>query len=180
MKMFKQFASLIAALAMFGITSCKKTDVAPEAQNELTTSEAKAISAGTDKSRSSVEGQGSLTLNDRVQHFAFHASIDKDGIVSGSWESKSPGQGSRTHGTIDCLVLVDNTTAILSGTITQLVGYAFGYQGGDPVWFMVKDNGEGANDPPDEFSDYVLGLGGCFDYGYGLRPIENGNIQIKP
>ena len=178
MNILKQPLLLLIGIALLTIISCKKTEIGLATQNELKISEATATSAGMEKSVLLVSGQGGLTLNGRVQHFAFQASIDVNGVVSGSWESKSPGQDSRTHGTIDCLVFPDNKTAILSGTITQLDGYAFGYQVGDPVWFMVRDNGEGVNDPPDEFSDYYLGRGGCFDYGSPLRNIEDGNIQI--
>ncbi|MBC7382715.1 MAG: hypothetical protein H7296_06920 [Bacteroidia bacterium] len=40
----------------------------------------------------SANGQGGLTIGDRVQHFSFHASTDKAGVVSGSFEVKSPSQ----------------------------------------------------------------------------------------
>ena len=75
----------------------------------------------------SVNGQGSITLEGGVQHFAFHATMDKNGKVSGSWESKSPGQDVRTHGTIDCMSLLDNQTAVLSGTITDRSGSGYAY-----------------------------------------------------
>ncbi len=130
----------------------------------------------------SASGQGSLLLNDRVQHFAFHAAIDAAGNVSGSWESNSPGQDIRTHGTINCLViLADGKTALMSGEITHVDGEGFpGISVGDPVWFQVQDNGEGKKATPDRFTDYYLGLSGCFEYGVGMLPILNGNIQVRP
>ena len=54
------------------------------------------------------------------------------------------------------------------------------YRWGDPIWFKVKDNGEGANNPPDQFTDYYIFISDCYDYGFAYHDIENGNIQVKP
>jgi hypothetical protein len=130
----------------------------------------------------SANGQGGLTINGQVQQFSFHARTDKNGVVSGSWESHSPGQDFRTHGIITCMqILPDGKTAVFSGVITHVGGEGFPFvKEGDPVWFKVTDNGEGADAVPDLFSDYYLGLSGCADYGGAMRPIENGNFQVKP
>jgi hypothetical protein len=135
---------------------------------------------------SSVSGQGGLSFGEgtKTQHFSFHASVDGDGNVSGSFESKSPSQNSlRSHGTIDCVTFLDDKTAVLSGTITKVVkgddGTFSNYEIGSSVWFKVIDNGEGKKSAPDQFSDYYGGVGGCFPYNVGMRGIETGNIQIK-
>jgi len=168
------------AILLFAVIGCTKTGTDTVA-NKVQSSATEERLAPNGNSGPSANGQGGLLLNGRVQHFAFHASIDKDGMVSGSFESKSPGQDFRTHGTITCLVLQDNKTAIMSGVITKITGDGFpGVVEGTPVWFKVRDNGEGANSPEDQFSDYYLGLSGCVDYGLPLLPITNGNIQVKP
>jgi hypothetical protein len=131
---------------------------------------------------SMANGQGGLSFNGSVQHFAFHAVKGSDGTVKGSWESTSPGSENRTHGSITCLtILADGKTAIVSGVITHKVGTGFPqFTVGDPVWFKVQDNGEGNKAIEDGFSDYQMGVSGCLDYGLSLLPIENGNIQVKP
>jgi len=135
---------------------------------------------------SSVSGQGGLSFGEgtKTQHFSFHASIDGDGNVSGSFESKSPSQNSlRTHGTIDCVTFLNDNTAVLSGTVTKVVkgdgGTFQNYVVGASVWFKVIDNGEGSKNDSDQFSDYYAGFGGCFPYNARMRNIETGNIQIK-
>ena len=132
----------------------------------------------------SANGQGGLLLpymNGQVQQFSFHANTDKDGNVSGSWESNSPGQNCRTHGDITCLtILADGKTALMSGVITQVDGGCFGAVVGSTIWFKVKDNGEGSNAANDRFTDYYFGISGCVNYGGTLHQIVNGNIQVKP
>jgi len=131
--------------------------------------------------RGSANGQGGITINNRVQQFSFHANTDRNGNVSGSWESNSPGQNCRTHGNITCLtILADGKTAIMSGVVTQVVGDCFGATVGTPIWFTVQDNGEGSNSPGDRFTDYYFFTSGCGNYGAPLHLIENGNIQVKP
>ncbi len=96
----------------------------------------------------SANGQGGLTIVDKVQHFSFHASTDAGGVVTGSFEVKSPDQDVRLHGTITCLtILSGNKTAFMSGVVTKKVGDGFPgfYNVGDYVYFEVQDNGEGAN-----------------------------------
>lgn len=134
---------------------------------------------------SSVSGQASLLMsyfNDKVQHFSFQASVDEKGNVTGSWESKSPGQEIRTHGTITCVIFLDNKTAVMTGVITKKDGDGFAkFKEGDPVWFKVRDNGEGANAKPDEFTDYYIAKSiPCRDFpNLKMTPIIGGNIQVK-
>lgn len=186
--MFRTIVFLLLFLP--AVNSCKKERAASLSEDAQANksdwfadgSARTAKSAAKSNSGPSANGQGGITLAGRVQQFSFHASVDKNGTVSGSWESHSPGQDIRTHGTITCLtVLADGKTALLSGIITKISGDGFpNVKEGDPVWFKVIDNGEGANNPPDQFSDYTLGLSGCNDYGGTMRPIENGNFQVKP
>ncbi len=165
MKKFSVFvAGAIVLLSLFAVTAFKP--LAP---------------------RKSASGQGSLLnphFNDRVQHFSFHAASDADGSnVTGSWESNSPGQGIRTHGTITCLqILPDGKTAYMTGIITHRDGDGFAglYEVGDPIWFKVRDNGEGNNSVADQFSDYY-NVGGCLPRPtITMYPITGGNIQVRP
>jgi hypothetical protein len=131
----------------------------------------------------SANGQGTLNLpymNGIAQHFSFHANTDANGNVSGSFESKSPGQDIRVHGTITCMqILADGKTAVLTGTVTKVVGEGFPIAEGNPIYFKVQDNGEGANAADDRFSDYFV-FGVCQNFAVALPPIVSGNIQVKP
>jgi uncharacterized protein (TIGR02145 family) len=129
--------------------------------------------------KSFVTGQGGIIFEGKHQNFAFHASMDSEGNVTGQWESKTVGANVRTHGTIYCLTFLDEKTAVMSGTITKVNkedGTYPGAQVGNSIWFKVVDNGSGNTD---QFSDYYLRRGDCIDYGFPLREISNGNIQVK-
>lgn len=184
--------TLVCIITLFG---CKKEQDAPTAKKEFLTEQKVTTALTTRGSRASASGQGALRLdymNGRVQHFAFHANTDANGKVSGSFESKSPGQNGRAHGTIDCLtVLPDGKTAIMSGFVTQVIGDGyvvdFGVKVGDPIWLKVQDSGEGVNAGKDLFTDYQFfpfQVPCSFDIGseigLDLYPILNGNIQVKP
>ena len=130
-------------------------------------------------------GQAALLLphlNGRVQHFSFYVVKDANGDVKGTWESKSPGQDLRTHGILNCLVFIDDHTAYMTGVVTQKIGEVFPgeYEVGMPVWFKVRDNGEGNNNT-DEFTDYYSLPGiECVNYEQAsMHPIISGNIQVR-
>lgn len=134
--------------------------------------------------RPSANGQGTLTLPylNGTQHFSFHAQTDASNNVTGSFETKSPGQDIRVHGNIDCLnVLADGKTAVMTGLVTQVTGEGFPIAVGDRIWFKVQDNGEGANSPADKFSDYFVFGGSCnSNFIVTMNAITGGNIQVKP
>lgn len=128
------------------------------------------------------------------QTVSFHARTARDGSVTGTFQSKSRGQGTVVHADLDCLV-VNGDEAILGGVFTRTrvdpdQGYAI--PPGERVWFKVRDLGEGAIVPRDEFSDWYFGgyvtITRCApnpidefpDLIPELYPIEVGNIQVKP
>ena len=192
--------SVVAALfctALFFLSSCTKEVVNPNKTNPKNIN-AKAVAIEPNQlyrankpSRPSANGQGALFLDYQgftpaVQHFAFHAETNEEGITTGSFESKF-GENGRVHGTINCLsILSDGKTAIMSGTITQVDGdtyIGYGFAVGDDAWFKVQDNGEGANATKDRFSDVYAyaDLEPCpYEYNLELFTILNGNIQVKP
>ena len=117
------------------------------------------------------------------QTFSFHASTNA-GVTTGSWESSSPGQDCRTHGTITCLTVgADGKTATMTGVVTQSAGTCLDAAPvGTTVWFRVVDSFHEGTTTLDEFSDYFLGesLDCTLDIGVPLFPIIGGNIQVKP
>lgn len=134
----------------------------------------------------SASGQAGILIGEHVQHFSFHAQLNSDGTVSGSWESKSPSQDIRAHGEITCLEFEGTNEAYLVGFITHFTlgeDPVFVPEIGDEIWFNVIDNGEGNNSPPDLFSDWYW-FGGnnapCFNFSFPMIEIVTGNIQVKP
>lgn len=137
------------------------------------------------KSGPSANGQGTLIMpwGDH-QTFSFHAR-DFDGVVEGSLQFNMHGTN-QAHGVIDCMTIEENI-ATLSGVISN---WPEEWEDFLPppyyFWFRVIDNGEGANDPPDEFSDIYVPI----DYfpcdlpipdgAITMIPIINGNFQVKP
>jgi hypothetical protein len=146
----------------------------------------------------SVNGQATLPLEELGgrQTVSFHAREAKDGSVSGSMQTKSRGQDMEGHVSLDCMV-INGTEAILGGVVTQArlgPDNTFPLQVGWRVWFKVRDNGEGNNNPPDEFTDWYawfpeeLTITHCKPYPIEEFPdwipdlvaIEVGNIQVRP
>lgn len=140
------------------------------------------------KSGPSANGQGTLIMPwGETQTFSFHAR-DFDGVVEGSLQFNIHGSY-HAHGQIDCMVIEGNQ-ATLSGTIThspeEWDDWQIYFPDGYFFWFRIVDNGEGANDPPDEFSDIYVPI----DYFpcdiplppefVPMMPILNGNFQVKP
>ncbi len=134
----------------------------------------------------SINGNAAISpayMNGQVQNFAFSARKNASGAVSGNFESSSPGQDIRVHGNITCFtILADGKTAVFSGVVTQRAGTGLPglYNVGDPIWGKMVDNGEGANAPADQFSDYFPSAFGCNNANIGLFNLTNGNIQVKP
>ena len=170
---------LVIAMAtgfLFMVSSCQKEN---SLQSDANTSQDALKASGP-----SASGQAGIMVNDRLQNFAFHAKQDKNGNVSGSWQSKSSGQDIKTHGTITCLTIdPDGKTAAMGGVITQINSddpFFSQFEVGDPVWFQVQDNREGSNGDPDGFSDYFLDFEFCEVIPDFFTPIVTGNIQVKP
>jgi len=133
--------------------------------------------------KASVNGQGSLTVNvDQQRRFSFHANTMPDGSVKGSGVLTYTGGELKIKFDINCMTVTGNQ-AILSGIITShdetpaLVGTG--------CWFKIVDNGEGANSAGDQMTLLSVGLAPGFPCNLTignnpLRPIEGGNIQVKP
>jgi hypothetical protein len=182
MKKFQLYLTVIACGLFLTLNSCDsdQLSISPDEVNGVQIEKPEVSAKGS--KLSSVNGQGGLVINDRHANFAFHASIDLDGNVKGSWQSLSPGQDIGTHGTIDCIIFIDDNTAILTGTITKVKkndGEWPRAEVGNLIWFKVVDNGEGKKAATDQFSDYYITDAGCTNFDVNLYDISNGNIQVK-
>ncbi len=170
-------AYLMTVLAFVLISGCNKGE--SPASSEATVA-AGSLAKG---SGPSATGQGRIVGTDRV--FAFNATTRPNGTVQGQGTLNRTDSGTRFQFTIDCLS-VNGNVATMSGTITA--SNAFPNSIGSPCWFRVKDNGEGANAPPDEITFLTFcptGPVGCpiqscsSDQGLPLLPIQAGNIQVN-
>lgn len=128
----------------------------------------------------SATGSGQTTSGTQLRTFSFTARTDSSNNSSGQAELFNRNTGTRLHMTIDCLNVAGNV-ATMSGTVTQdnLAGAFVG----DPIWFQVVDNGEGAGAPPDLISLVFIFLGPpgvpCTSPLVPASiPIEGGNVQV--
>lgn len=128
----------------------------------------------------SATGSGQITIGTELRTFSFTARTDSSNNSSGQAELFNRNSGTRLHMAVDCLNVAGNV-ATMSGTITQdNVAGAFV---GDPIWFQVVDNGEGAGAPPDLISlVYIFfgppGVPCTSPLVPASIPIRSGNIQV--
>jgi hypothetical protein len=125
-----------------------------------------------------------LTGYDIDEMFTQSAIRHADGSVSGEFELRSEQEGGqRIHGTVTCFTVIGNTARI-AGIIdrTTIPGLPTGL-----YWaWTVVDNGQGANDPPDQTSDFNLRVasGAARHCATGttvgpLIPVLSGNLQVR-
>jgi hypothetical protein len=183
MKKHSLSISMIAFAAILFLGSCQKENLSSDLNGSGQPSAAGNLKAGKALGTgSSANGQGTLTFNDRFQHFAFHANKSASGISSGSVELHSPGQGTMLHAEVLCLN-VFGTEAIVTAQVTRVNdGNPYGIVVGTFLTFKVKDNGEGSKAAPDQFTDaypmsYQRDCNASFNIPY--QDIESGNIQVK-
>lgn len=171
---------LITALALVLIAGCN-TGENPATSQATSTADGGSLAKGSGPSST---GQGRIVGTDRV--FAFNATTRPNGTVQGEGTLNRTDSGTRFKFSINCLSLAGNV-ATMSGTVTE--SNAFPNSIGSPCWFRVKDNGEGANAPPDEITFWYFcpdGPTGCdvptcgSNANADLFSIEAGNIQVKP
>jgi hypothetical protein len=140
----------------------------------------------------SATGHAHLFVQDCDEHYSFSAIRHPDGSVTGEWQVHdicTLPEGTiiaHTHGTVTCLtILPDGKTARIGGVVT-----GSNYPTVEPpqeAGWTVRDNGEGAKDPPDAVSGLYFGLVPgtaeffC-DVGAPLEMFANerGNIQVRP
>jgi hypothetical protein len=93
----------------------------------------------------------------RNQPLAFNAKRYADGTVNGQFEYHQvvEGESFNFHVEVTCMSIYDGNRAKIGGRITRSNEATL--PPGTFAWFQVFDNGEGANDPPDESS--LIGFG---------------------
>ena len=173
-------------------------DLPTEADNTSTPTPQFSAHAG-NRVVESVRGSGHFTasffeeLEDGWRNFSFNAKKHADGSVSGQMQYKNRESGVTYHGDVVCLEETVNDIYVIT---TEDKKVTEGFPGvfpllGESVW-LVRDNGQGANDPPDELSftfaapppvgvlicEDVLAFFTEQDLEDALMPIEAGNITV--
>lgn len=183
----------LAFTVMFTLNSCSNDELLPQNEelsktvNDNVNAKMKVASASGQAGLNWEQGEGGFNGH---QSFSFHASMDAEGNVSGSWQSNYNDSGNNefdinTHGTIECITFVGDNRATMSGTVTSFNAGEFWddfeLDINDKAYFEVIDNGEGSKSDPDQFSDVFVALGElfCGDFNVALLDINNGNIQVK-
>lgn len=169
---------LLAALALAAACADRATAPAPSA----VVSHARPEAAAAMGPQQQVTGSAFIQIFGGTvpENYSFSAIRHRDGDVSGQFELKSAQDGGlRVHGEVTCMAVTGNV-ARLGGVLTQSTDAQF--PAGTQVAWMIADNGEGANDPPDQTSDfYVSGNPSRFCASQArlpLIPIEHGNLQV--
>jgi len=127
-------------------------------------------------------GSGQITRGGELRTFSFTAQRDSSNNSSGQAELFNRASGVRIHMQLDCLNVAGNV-ATMSGKVTEANAAGSGFIG-NPAWFRVVDNGEGAGAPPDLISLVAVFFGSpgvpCTDGTVTPAniPIEDGNIQV--
>lgn len=105
-----------------------------------------------------------------------------DGSIHGEYDNHNRQGGFVNHGTIDCLRFIGDHGAVMSGVIQRSTNPAA--PPGATSVFRVEDNGEGADDPPDQVSqlaNFASGAVSCQTLTpVNLFPLAGGNIQVRP
>ena len=141
---------------------------------------AQAVTATPNGVVSSATGSGHITSGGQNRTFAFGAQERADGSVTGQAQVISRALDTVAHMEIDCLRVVGNV-AHMSGVITRSNNPAE-VAVGEMRRFVVMDNGEGSDSPPDQISTIPRNPNGETCENSTLTPdrtVERGNLQVR-
>jgi hypothetical protein len=135
-----------------------------------------------------VSGAGTVVREDaagtRRSTYAFHATLDATGAVSGEAEVHFTSTPAHLHIDVQCVVVKGNE-AWLSGPVTRTNNPDY-YLGGVFLW-RVQDNGQGKSAEPDRISSFVWRPGQNYPASacvwqpesMVMEPWTNGDVQIR-
>ena len=124
-------------------------------------------------------GGGTVDVPAGRSTYAFHASIDGAGSVSGGFEFHFASSGANVHGDVTCLLVIGNY-ARLTGVVTNSSDEG-AMATGTVLHWQALDNGEGSNAPPDRVSSFygVVNPALCGFVNVLDKDWTNGNVQVK-
>lgn len=144
--------------------------------------------SGAEGAGPSATGSAHLTVAGELTTFTFNAKQLPSGEVVGQAQRQSRSLDATLHYDLNCLRIVGTNKAIIGGTLTHSDDPRFAE--GRKAVFTVVDTGEGP-DSTDQLSGVALFTRlddprNCNNFelpnsgGAALRPIEHGNIQVRP
>ena len=176
--------ALFLGLAVLGCTATPDRVLAPDRLVSGPDATFDRVGAAASGAQQRVTGHANVFLPNfnAEQKYSNNAIRHADGTVSGQFELKSEQDGGvRIHGDMFCFTIVGNT-ARLAGQIDKST--IPGLEGVYVVWTVI-DNGEGANDPPDQTSDFfgasAADAASHCATGFNLAPflpVLGGNLQV--
>ena len=118
-----------------------------------------------------------------LRTFSFHARVMPDGSVEGEYDNHNRQAGFVNHGDINCLRFISDHDVVMSGVAQRSTNPAA--PPGTTAVFRVVDNGEGADDPPDQVSQLANQPTGSTANCQTVTPVilfplVGGNIQVRP
>jgi hypothetical protein len=146
----------------------------------LTATLAPTVTAAPSGVVNSATGSGHITSGGETRTFAFTATKYADGTATGHAQVNSRALDAVVHLEIDCLRVVGNV-AHMSGIITRSSNPTEAPVG-EMRRFVVMDNGEGSNSPPDQISTIPVNPAGETCENSTLvanRPVEEGNVEVR-
>ena len=128
-----------------------------------------------------------LPFQEGTSSYSFVANTDRNGEVKGQFQLNTMFGDDVVvvHGEVTCMTVQPDGTAHIGGVITRIRGAQEGFfSPGDPAVWSVRDNGEGANSPPDMASAMLLGFVPAQDhcpagtFFLAFEESQRGNIQV--
>jgi len=175
MRTFQNLLWIVLLLSIFAFSGCNENVSDPGIDNSNQVSLSKivhhvsvggcdAFPPGTDRS------------------FSLVANMNDDGEVSGQYQDGFGGGAGGIHVAVDCMILVGDNAAIISGVITHGTFNGVDVSGQRAVTAVV-DNGQGSNADPDQISYSYIGPNlTCSTYAFQQFPLLDiycGQVKVK-
>lgn len=129
----------------------------------------------------SAHGHGRLFFgsDELYRRFSFTALASLDGSAKGEYQFYSTVTDTRIHGDVDCLRVIGNNVAVISGVSERSSNPLF--PAGIYYVFTVVDNGEGETLLPDMISLLTPAAPNqtCLNFSPAPMPTTEGNIQVR-
>lgn len=175
MRNFRIFLGIVLLLSIWAFSGCNENVSDPGLNNSDQGSLSKIVH------RVSVGGCDLLPPGED-RNFSLVATMNSEGEVSGQWQDGFGGGVGSIHVAVDCMTMINDNAAIVSGVITNGTWNGVDVSGQRAVTAVV-DNGEGSNADPDQISYSYMGPNlTCSTYTFGqflLLDIQCGQVQVK-
>ncbi len=177
LRIFFTFISLV--LITISFSACEQGNMVNTVPSNNTLNKGAVVQSAT--------GSGHFIFNEELRVFTFNAKLKADGTVSGHFNLYRHDGGTHVGGSVILLDIQGNVAYFAGVVEVSNLGDDPSFGVGSYVIWSAKDNGEGANYPPDEIS-LLIGSSGWTQADvenyynstiYGYYDVEDGNIQVR-